>query len=78
MGRPSVIGSPRLDLPPVESLKPFDHANGWIMNASLKVEDGTKPADMQLATDILMKIKADLAGSFDLVAPDRFSLDTRA
>ena len=78
VGRPSTIGSPRLDLPPFESLRPFDHADGWVMKASLKVEDGSKPADMQTATDILVKIKADLAGSFELSVPDRFSLDTRA
>lgn len=80
IGRPSTGASPppRSQLPAFENLRLFDQADGWVLKASLKVEDGSKPADMQAATDILMKAKLDLAGSFDLVAPDRFSLDTRA
>jgi hypothetical protein len=68
---------PRPSIPALTGLKPFDPANGWVLFASVEVEDGSKPADVQLATEMLIEEKKALAAIVSLGIVDRFSLSSK-
>ncbi|KAE8453125.1 hypothetical protein EG329_012312 [Mollisiaceae sp. DMI_Dod_QoI] len=67
----------RNELPPFESLIPFDADNKWILTASVLVLDGNNPEQMQKGIDELVAVKIDFEGCFDFQALDRHIFDTR-
>jgi mediator of RNA polymerase II transcription subunit 18 len=68
---------PANPMPPLTSLKPLDTSGGYILQASIRVQDGTKPETLTLATNELARFKELIKGVVDLAAGDRLALDTR-
>lgn len=69
--------TPLNELPPYESLVPFDSDNKWILTASALVLDGTNPEQMKKGIDELVAVKSDFEGCFEFQALDRHIFDTR-
>ncbi|CZR59614.1 uncharacterized protein PAC_09508 [Phialocephala subalpina] len=67
----------RTELPPYESLVPFDGDNKWILTASVLVLDGNNPEQMQKGIDELAAVMLDFEGCFNLEKRDRHIFDTR-
>lgn len=67
----------RTELPPYESLIPFDGDNKWILTANVLVLDGNNPEQMQKGTDELAAVQLDFEGCFDFKTRDRHIFDTR-
>lgn len=67
----------RTELPPYESLVPFDGDNKWILTASVVVLDGNNPDQMQKGTEELAAVASDFEGCFNLKRRDRHTFDTR-
>ena len=68
---------PRQTLPPYADLTPLDLSGAWVLQASLRVQDGNKPESMTLGIDELKALKDTLRGVVDLEVGDRLALDTR-
>ena len=63
-----------MDMPPYESLQPYDPENKWIMTAKVEVDDKKL---VQQAKDELVALQRELVGCFNLKFIDRFAFDTR-
>ena len=59
-------------------LKPLDPQNSYILSATIRIADGSKPSLVKIAQQELDALKTRLKGVVDLRAPDRLSMDTRA
>ena len=64
-------------LPGLGSLKPLDPSNGFVLQASIRVQDGMKPELMNKATNELKAFKELMRGVVDMEIGDRLALDTR-
>ena len=64
-------------LPPLESLRPLDPSGGYILQASIRVQDGNKPETMTLAMSELVRFRELMKGVVDMEVGDRLALDTR-
>ena len=64
-------------LPGFDSLKPLDSSNGFVLQASIRVQDGMKPELMNKATNELKAFKELMRGVVDMEIGDRLALDTR-
>ncbi|MCJ1249971.1 Mediator of RNA polymerase II transcription subunit 18 [Trapelia coarctata] len=64
-------------LPPLETLRPLDLSGGFILQASVRVQDGNRPETMKAATNELVKFKEVMKGVVDMEVGDRLALDTR-
>ncbi|KAI9831426.1 MAG: hypothetical protein M1819_005025 [Sarea resinae] len=70
-------GSPRKHLPPYNSLDLLDGSGAYMLQASVRVQDGNKPESMTLGISELRAFKEMMKGVVDLDVADRLSLDTR-
>ncbi len=59
------------------SLAPVDASGGYLLQASIRVVDGSNPELMSRGTSELMGFKESLKGCLDLRAVERLALDTR-
>lgn len=64
-------------LPPFESLVPFDAEDKWLLTATIEVSNGSDQELMKNAVGELTTVKDELTGCFDLKTVDRFALDTK-
>ena len=69
--------SPLGHLPPLESLCPLDPSGSYILQAAIRIADGSKPESMALGIDELKGIRESLQGIVNLEVGDRLALDTR-
>jgi len=74
---PGHQGVPLKQLPPCATLKPLDPSGAYLLQASVRVQDGSKPEGMTLAINELKTFKDLMKGVVDLEVGDRLSLDTR-
>ena len=61
----------------LSSWKPLDPSGSYILQASVRVQDGSKPESMSLGTSELQNFKEMLKGVVDLEVGDRLAMDTR-
>lgn len=71
------LSAVRKQLPPYESLTPFDTENKWVLTASAMVTDGKDLSQVKKGVDELEAVKSDFEGCFDFQALDRHIFDTR-
>ncbi|KAL9612111.1 MAG: hypothetical protein Q9167_003263 [Letrouitia subvulpina] len=57
--------------------RPLDPSGAYLLTASIKVQDGTKPEQISRGVRELVALKDTLKGSIDLEPADRLALDTR-
>ncbi|KAJ9642525.1 Mediator of RNA polymerase II transcription subunit 18 [Coniosporium tulheliwenetii] len=69
--------SPRHPLPAFEALVPLDPSGAYVLQACLRLQDGTKPEMLRKGTEELMGLKRLMKGVVDLNPANRLSLDTR-
>jgi len=72
------LALPRKQLPSLDTLRPLDPADSWILQASVRVQDGNKPESMTLGINELRTFKEMMKGVVDMEVADRLTLDTRA
>ncbi|MCJ1398316.1 Mediator of RNA polymerase II transcription subunit 18 [Xylographa trunciseda] len=70
--------SPMKILPSLWKLKPFDPRGTFLLQASIRVQDGTKPESMALAIAELTSFRDLMKGIVDMEVGDRLALDTRS
>lgn len=63
--------------PPCNMPRPLDDSGGYILQASVRLQDKGKPEVLTAGLNELENFKARMKGVVDLKAPDRLSLDTR-
>ena len=68
---------PHADLPLLEDLILLDLSGAFLLEASIRIDDRTKPVQVQKATEELKWFKNEMRGSVDLRTPERLALDTR-
>ena len=62
---------------PLDDLVLLDASGAWTLEASVRIDDRSKPALVRAATDQLLGLQRDLKGAVDLRVPERLSMDTR-
>lgn len=77
VGPDITVPIPAEKLPPFDQLLLHDGSGSWVLSIKVDVLDGTKPDDMQTATDMLMQAKQALSGVFEFGLVDRSTCDTR-
>ena len=75
--RASTTLGPQRHLPRHNSLIPLDQSGMYTLQASIRVQDGSKPESMTLAINELKALKDMMKGVVDLEVGDRLALDTR-
>jgi mediator of RNA polymerase II transcription subunit 18 len=73
----STAPTPRESLPPLDSLSPLDPIGSYVLQATVRVLDGSKPESMALGIDELKGLRDSLHGVVELEVGDRLALDTR-
>lgn len=73
----NAVPEPAESLPRFEELVLHDGSGSWVLSVKVDVLDGTKPDDMQTATDMLMQAKQAFSGVFEFGLVDRSTCDTR-
>lgn len=68
---------PHQQLPPFESLLPLDTSGAYLLQATVRVLDGSKPESMVLGINELKGLRELLKGVVELEVSDRLALDTR-
>ncbi|KXT06977.1 hypothetical protein AC578_7162 [Pseudocercospora eumusae] len=63
--------------PSPKGQKLVDPSGSWIIEASIRVEDGNNSTLTDRAKQELLAFKETMDGALDLIAPDRLALDTR-
>lgn len=61
----------------LESATPLDPSGSYILQASVRVQDGQKVDRMQQGSTELLGLKELLKGAVELEMADRLSMDTR-
>ncbi|EEP77072.1 conserved hypothetical protein [Uncinocarpus reesii 1704] len=69
--------TPFSHLPPLEAMVPLDPSGGYILQASITVQDSGNPDLMKAASQRLLGLKEHLKSAVKLEPADRLSLDTR-
>ncbi|KAK5158637.1 hypothetical protein LTR04_005172 [Oleoguttula sp. CCFEE 6159] len=64
-------------LPTYTSMRPLDEAESYVLQASVRILDGSKPENLATGTEELLAFKELMKGAVDLSVVDRLSLDTR-
>lgn len=64
-------------IPPLASLRPIDPSNTYILQASIRVQDGGSPEAMTIGMNELKNFKEAMKGVVDMEVGDRLALDTR-
>ena len=65
------------DVPRFDSWTPLDSSGAYVLQASVRVQDGGKPETMTLGLNELLAVKDTLRGIVDLEPGDRLAMDTR-
>lgn len=65
------------DVPDKSLWTPFDPSGSYILQASVRVQDGSKPEIMTLGINELQAFKDMMKGIIDLEVGDRLAMDTR-
>lgn len=68
---------PVTTLPPLEDLVLLDVSGAFVLEATVRIEDRTKPTLVQTANDELNWLKTKMKGVVELRAPERLALDSR-
>ena len=69
--------APVKQLPSSGDLKPLDRSGTFVLQASIRVQDGTKPESMTFAMAELTSFRDVMRGIVDMEVGDRLALDTR-
>ena len=69
--------APLAALPSLDELKLLDDSGSYILQASVRVQDASKPDVMSRALEELEKFRGLMKGVVDMRVPDRLSMDTR-
>ncbi|KAG8624254.1 hypothetical protein KVT40_007321 [Elsinoe batatas] len=64
-------------LPALEDLALLDASGAFVLEATVRVEDRSKPALVQGAMEQLLALRNELKGAIELRVPERLSMDTR-
>jgi mediator of RNA polymerase II transcription subunit 18 len=79
--RPSVdgeaYGSSSQALPEMNSLVLLDPSSAYVLQASIRIQDGSKPESISVGINELKAFKEMMRGVVDLDIGDRLALDTR-
>ncbi|EAS33024.2 RNA polymerase II mediator complex subunit Srb5 [Coccidioides immitis RS] len=70
-------GLPAFYLPPLQEMVPLDSTGGYLLQASITVQDSGNPDLMKATTQRLLGLKEHLKSAVRLESADRLSLDTR-
>ncbi|MCJ1389348.1 Mediator of RNA polymerase II transcription subunit 18 [Xylographa bjoerkii] len=70
--------TPMKQLPSLGKLKPLDPSGTFSLQASVRVQDGTKPESMSLAMAELTGFRDLMRGIVNMEVGDRLALDTRS
>ena len=57
--------------------QPLDPSGTWLVEAVVRVEDGSNSKLMEQAMQELMSFKKQMEGSVEMRVPDRLAMDTR-
>lgn len=74
---PTPGSNARTSTPDLDILRPLDESGSYLLQASVRVEDGSKPNNLNRGQSELLRFKDMMKGSVDLRVVDRLSLDTR-
>ncbi|KAI9874271.1 MAG: Mediator of RNA polymerase II transcription subunit 18 [Pleopsidium flavum] len=69
--------SPRKGLHTFESVMPLDPSGAYVLQASIRIQDGSKPESISVGINELKAFKEMMRGVVDLDVGDRLALDTR-
>ncbi|KAA8644839.1 hypothetical protein EYZ11_010954 [Aspergillus tanneri] len=72
------LREPRHQLPPFQQMSPLDRTGGYVLQASITVQDGGNQEMMKTASQHLFGLREQLKSAVRLEQADRLSLDTRA
>ncbi|GAB7344833.1 hypothetical protein MBLNU457_3286t1 [Dothideomycetes sp. NU457] len=61
----------------LDEMKLLDPSGAFIVEATVRIDDRTKPALVQTATEELNWFRSEMKGSIEMRVPERLSLDTR-
>lgn len=61
----------------LDDMKLLDPSGAFIVEATVRIDDRTKPALVLTATEELTWFRSEMKGSIEMRAPERLSLDTR-
>jgi len=67
----------KVDVFKLDGMKLLDPSGAFIVEATVRIDDRTKPALVQTATEELNWFRSETKGSIDMRVPERLSLDTR-
>ncbi|SLM40398.1 Mediator complex, subunit Med18, metazoa/fungi [Lasallia pustulata] len=70
--------SPRGHVPAISALQPLDPSGTYLLQASIRVQDGNKPESMSIGINELKAFKDLMKGVLEMEVGDRLALDTRA
>lgn len=70
-------GSPSKVLPELDSFVLLDASGAYVLQASIRIQDGSKPESMSVGINELKGFKEMMRGVVDLDIGDRLALDTR-
>jgi len=65
------------DMVKLDDMKLLDPSGAFVVEATVRIDDRTKPALVQTATEELNWFRSEMKGSIDMRVPERLSLDTR-
>ena len=72
-----VQSHPSQVLPRLDSLVPLDPSGAYVLQASLRIQDGSKPESISVGINELKAFKEMMRGVVDLDIGDRLALDPR-
>lgn len=70
-------GSPPKEAPQLDTLKPLDPSNAYVLQASIRIQEGSKPESISVGINELKAFKELMKGVVELDVGDRLALDTR-
>ena len=70
--------SARDHVPAINTLQPLDPSGTYLLQASIRVQDGNKPEIMSMGINELKAFKDLMKGVVEMEVGDRLALDTRA
>ena len=70
--------SPQDRVPAINTLQPLDPSGTYLLQASIRVQDGNKPESMSMGINELKAFKDLMKGVVEMEVGDRLALDSRA
>jgi len=68
---------PKDDVVKLDDMELLDPSGAFVVEATVRIDDRTKPALVQTATEELNWFRTEMKGCIDMRVPERLSLDTR-